>query len=182
MNKIVDVLDDRELLRLISDESDKNALAELYNRYRQSLGGFLRGKLYQDKLVDEVYNDVMLTVWQKAQTFRGESKVSTWIYGIAYRICLSHVRKELKHTEKKAEAFEFDAIAQEEESELVEQLRVAVTELSEDHRSVVELAYFHGHSLAEIADVVQCPENTVKTRLYHARQKLKAIIESNIVK
>jgi len=53
-------IEDHELLVLIAENRDRQALAELYDRYRHSLGGFLRRKLYQDKLVDEVYNDVMM--------------------------------------------------------------------------------------------------------------------------
>ena len=169
-------LEDQEILNLIASQRDKMALAELYDRYRHSLGGFLRRKLFEDKLVDEVYNDVMLTVWQKAEGFRGDSKVSTWIFGIAYRICMSHSRKEHKHTANMS-GYEPEDIAEETESDLVEQLRAAVTELSEDHRTVIEMAYFYGNSLAEIAEIVGCPLNTVKTRLFHARQNLKTIIE-----
>jgi len=177
MNIALESLDDIELLKLIADHRDRSALEQFYNRYRSSLGGFLRRKLYQDKLVDEVYNDVMLTVWQKATGFRGDSKVSTWVFGIAYRMCLSYSRKEQKHTSN-TDAIEFDAVAIEQEPELVQLLRMAVTKLSEDHRTVVELAYFYGHSIIEIADVMQCPVNTVKTRLFHARQNLKSTIES----
>jgi len=175
MSSDLEDLDDIELLKLIADKQDREALAEFYNRYRQSLGGFLRRKLYQDKLVDEVYNDVMLTVWQKANVFRSESKVSTWVFGIAYRMCLSHSRKEQKHTAN-ANVVEFDTLAEEQEPEFAGEVRAAIRELSDDHRTVVELAYFHGHSIAEIADVMQCPVNTVKTRLFHARQNLKNII------
>ena len=169
-------VEDSQLLALIAEKRDKQALAELYDRYRHTLGGFLRRKLYQDKLVDEVYNDVMMTLWQKADTFRGDSKVSTWIFGIAYRTCLSHARKETKHTSNSAD-YELEEMAEDGESGLVESLRAAMTELSDDHRVVVEMAYFYGHSLTEISSMIDCPVNTVKTRLFHARKKLKTIIQ-----
>jgi len=170
-------IEDHELLVLIAENRDKQALAELYDRYRHSLGGFLRRKLYQDKLVDEVYNDVMMTLWQKADTFRGDSKVSTWIFGIAYRTCLSHSRKETKHTSNVVD-YELEDMAESGEPSLVEHLRAAITKLSDDHRTVVEMAYFYGHSIVEISEMVDCPVNTVKTRLFHARQKLKNIIQA----
>ncbi len=175
----ITTIDDRELLTLIAEKRDKQALAELYERYRHSLGGFLRRKLYQDKLVDEVYNDVMMTLWQKADTFRGDSKVSTWIFGIAYRTCLSHSRKETKHTSVSVD-YELEEVADDGESGLVELLRAAITELSDDHRTVVEMAYFYGNSIAEIAIMMDCPVNTVKTRLFHARQKLKNIMQTEL--
>jgi len=169
-------LEDQALLDLIAAEQSKAALAELYDRYRHSLGSFLRRRLYQEKLIDEAYNDVMMTVWQKAANFRGDSKVSTWIFGIAFRTSLSLARKEQKHTSSAAD-FELDDMAQpQEEHSLQEQLRAAMGKLSTDHREVVEMAYFYGYSLAEISKMIDCPLNTVKTRLFHARQKLKQII------
>ena len=86
-----------QLLTRIAD-GDAQALAELYERYRGKLGSFLRNKLFEEKLADEVYNDVMYVVWEKAGEFRGASRVSTWIFGIAFRTCLAHGRKEQKHS------------------------------------------------------------------------------------
>ena len=171
-----ETLDDLELLKLISDERSKLALTEFYDRYRHSLGGFIRQKVYQDKLVDEIYNDVMLTVWQKADQFRSESKVSTWIFGIAYRMCMAQSRKEMKHTENMGEV-EFDDMPakqhEENETEMIDQLRCATSKLGDAHRTVIELTYFQGHSLTEVAEIMRCPVNTVKTRLFHARNNLK---------
>ncbi len=178
-------LRDEQLLERIALQRDKLALAELYDRYRHSLGSFLRRKVYQDKLVDEIYNDVMMTVWQKADSFRGESKVSTWIFGMAHRICMSHSRKEMKHTQNMT-SVEFDEIQSqpnqnEAESEMVDQLRIATAKLGENHRTIVELTYFQGHSLSEVAEIVGCPLNTVKTRLFHARQNLKSYLRKYAV-
>lgn len=170
-------LDDLDLLKRIGEQQDKLALAELYDRYRHSLGSFIRRRVYQDKLVDEIYNDVMLTVWQKAASFRGESKASTWIFGITHRICMSQSRKEMKHTQNMSDV-EFDDMQSKpsednNEGDLIDQLRIATSKLKENHRVVIELTYFHGHSLIEIADIIGCPINTVKTRLFHARNKLR---------
>lgn len=176
IEKPIAELEDQQLLDLIGGQRDKSALAELYSRYRHSLGGFLRRKLFEDKLVDEVYNDVMMAVWNKSEGFRGESKVSTWIFGIAYNVCLSHSRKEQKHQVNRTDDA-FDDQAEYEDSNLVEHLRAAITELSSDHQTVVEMAYFYGHSMAEISKMIDCPLSTVKTRLFHARQKLKSIMQ-----
>lgn len=170
-------LEDQKLLYLIAQERDKQALAELYDRYRHPLGGFLRRKLYETKLVDEVYNDVMMTIWKKADGFRGDSKVSTWIFGIAYRTCLSHSRRETKHTSG-AVSYELEKVPTKTESDLVGQLKAAITKLSDDHKTVVEMAYYYGHSIAEISVMIDCPVNTVKTRLFHARKNLKDIIQT----
>lgn len=177
-------LDDNELLALIGTNRDRDALTELYNRYRLPLGHFIQREMSGTKLVEEVYNDVMLVVWNKASGFRGESKVSTWIFGIAYRTRLTHSRKESRHDHCGTGEF-MDNVQIEDESDLEtrtsvsEALHAAMIELSKDHRAVIELAYFHGYSTAEIADIVGCPKNTVKTRLFHARNKLKAMLEAD---
>jgi len=111
--------------------------------------------------------------------FQAKSKVSTWIFGIAYRTCLSHMRKETKHTDRTNE-YEIDDIAQTQESSASEQVRASISELSEDHRTVIELAYYFGHSIAEISEIVDCPTSTVKTRLFYARQHLKSSIEAQL--
>ncbi|MEM7360067.1 MAG: RNA polymerase sigma factor [Pseudomonadota bacterium] len=176
----IDSLDDEQLLVLIGRGRDKIALAELYDRYRHNLGNYLRRKMHQDSLVDEIYNDVMHLVWQKADEYRGDSTVKTWIFGIAYRLCLERSRKESKHNQNRA-GVEFDDIPSsageiQKRIELNEVLRKATEKLGESHRVVIELAYFHGYNLEEIADIVESPVNTVKTRLFHARQNLRAII------
>lgn len=175
-------LDDLGLLEQIANARNREALAVLYDRYRPSLGGFLRRKLIAEKLVDEVYNDVMYTVWTNATEFRNESKVSTWIFGIAYRICLSQSRKETRHLQHRIDVDfdqEIDPGANTHALELQQVLRRAVAELSAEHRTVVELAYFYGHSIEEIAAIMQCPANTVKTRMFYARQKLKGIVTAH---
>lgn len=121
----------------------------------------------------------MLTVWRKASSFKGKSKVSTWIFGIAYHTSLSLGRKESKHTDKTQEHV-IEDIAQSEESDASEHVRAAITSLSENHRTVIELAYYYGHSVAEISDIIDCPASTVKTRLFYARQHLKTSIEKQL--
>jgi len=178
-------LRDEELLLRIGEHQDREALALLYDRYRHSLGGFLRRKLRESRLIDEVYNDVMFTVWNKADTFRGDSKVSTWIFGIAYRTCLSHARKESRHSDQ-IDEFEIDQIAEnsqdysDQNDDITDSLNSAISELSEDHRTVIELAYFIGNSIVEIAEIMACPVNTVKTRLYHARLHLKTNLQDQL--
>lgn len=171
---------DRDLLDRISKDQDREALSKLYERYRNPVGSFLFNKLRgEQKLVDEVFNDVMLIVWRKAASFQAKSKVSTWIFGIAYRTSLAHMRKESKHTDKMQE-FEVNDMAESQESDVSETVRASITQLSNHHRSVIELAYYHGHSIAEISQIIDCPVSTVKTRLFYARQHLKTCIEKHI--
>ena len=171
-------IEDDKLLILIGNRQDRSALAELYERYRQPVGRFLLRGLRESKLVEEIYNDVMLTVWNKADSFRGESKVSTWIFAIAYRQRMSHSRKESKHEHAGQKELQY-ALEPEENLMLTETIEAAMMELSKQHRAVIELTYFHGYRTTEVAAILRCPQNTVKTRLFHARKKLRATLETD---
>lgn len=176
-------LDDNRLLTLIGTDRDRKALAELYSRYQLQITRFLQRYTESRILIEEVYNDVMLTVWRKADGFRGDSKVSTWLFAIAYRTRQSHSRKENRHNHVEYDDYMVDAIAEEQaedesQASVNEDLQAALLELSEEHRTVIELTYFHGYSTTEVADIVRVPQNTVKTRLFHARKNLKAALEA----
>ena len=176
-------MSDAELVSCIADNRDRDALAVLYQRYSSSLAGFIARKLPDQRLVDDVYNEVMFTVWEKAPSFRGDSKISTWIFGIAYRICLNQMRKEAKHMknmdEQELDELPMKSVSSDEKNDQLAALKTAMLNLSEEHRQVTELAYYMGNSVAEIAAIMQCPVNTVKTRLYHARLQLKKYVTLN---
>ncbi len=182
-NKLTE-LEDQQLIDLIAGHQDRDALTEIYARYRHNIGSYIRRRVFEPKLVDEIYNDVMFAVWQKAGSFRADAKVSSWIYGIAYRVCLTHVRKEQKHT-KDSSDIDFDSLPEKVEQEnalqedRLDQIKRAMAQLKELHRDVIELAYFDGHSLEEISQILKLPLNTVKTRLFHARQKLKTMVDKD---
>jgi len=91
-------LKDDELMVLIGEKRDGIALTTLYERYKDSLGRFLLRGMRDKHLLEEVYNDVMMTVWNRASSFRGDSKVSTWVFAIGYRARSASFRKEDKHT------------------------------------------------------------------------------------
>ena len=157
---------------------DGAALKELYFLYHRRLARFLTRLTTRTEVAEEIINDTFWVVWQRAGDFRGASLVSTWILGIAYRRAL----KTLQRLRPKL-AVEDDGSAEPSEepwqhAELSEWLSVALARLPRDQRTVLELAYTLGHSCEEIAAIVECPVNTVKTRMYHARRKLKVLLEA----
>lgn len=126
-------------------------------------------------------NDTMLVVWRKAHTYNLRSTVSTWIFAIAFRKAL----KALKRLDDPVDADTDDDDASPgglgPDSELMQQeLRVllshAMSSLSAEQRAVVELTYYQGCAYREIAVIMGCPVDTVKTRMFHARRKLKALL------
>lgn len=178
--------EDQELIRAIAEDRSKVAMEQLYVRYRTKVAGFLRRLTQDQSLIEEVYNDVMWKVWEKADQFKGESKVSSWIFTIAYRDCLRLIRKQrMKHMlydtfGNYEEQEEFDShIGYLPDIENHELIQKALATLPAKQRIAVELCYHQGYSTEEIGHIADCPTNTVKTRLFHARQKLRAYIEKH---
>ncbi len=171
---------DRELIERISSARDHTAMEILYVQYRPRLGGFLRRLTYDNSLIEEAYNDAMLKVWHKAHQYQGQSKVSSWVFSIAYRTCLRMVQKQKLRQSVQDVFGQSDLPRSTSLYESVEQADLigsALEILSAKHRLVIELSYFSGYSTEEVGQIVQCPANTVKTRLHHARKKIRAFVE-----
>jgi RNA polymerase sigma-70 factor (ECF subfamily) len=166
---------ERALLARIAQQ-DSAAMKELYLLYHRRLARFLMRLTSRYDLAEEIINDTFWVVWQHAGDFRGASRVSTWILGIAYRRGL----KTLRYAGPAPMEFDVEAEAASDEpaqqEELNEWLDVALRRLPLEQRMAIELAYHVGHSCEEIASIMQCPVNTVKTRMFHARRKLKNLL------
>ena len=154
---------------------DRGAFSELYRLYHPRLYGYLRRLLPNPATAEEVLDDVMLVVWKDARKFRGDAAVSTWVIGIAYRKALTAMRAERRYQAPLDRSADVSAVAGV-SSHHDEWIRAALRQLSPDHRQVVELTYFSGFSYQEIATIVNCPVNTVKTRMFHARRRLKVLL------
>jgi len=175
--------DEVDLIHRVADK-DGTAFDLLYRAYCPRLRRFIGRVTRRPQIVDEIVNDTMLVVWRKASTYNLRSNVSTWIFGIAFRRAL----KSLKAIDN---AVEFDpdqctaSSSLGPEGMLLQQetrawLAHALNALSHDHRTVLELTYFEGHSCAEIAEMMRCPVSTVKTRMFHARRRLRSLIASDV--
>lgn len=160
---------------------DRAAFASLYRNYHPRLWRFLERMTRSPHLVDEIINDTMLVVWRKAHTYDLKSKVSTWIFAIAWRKALkamkrAHRMQAVSLPEDIADSALAGPDSLLQRQQLGAVLRRALTKLSANHRAVVELAYFNEFAYREIAQIMQCPVDTVKTRMFHARLKLKVLL------
>lgn len=168
--------DDAALLRRVS-AGDKAALAVLYREYHRRLVRFLGRFTRRDDVIEEVVNDTFMIVWQKAAEFRGRSRVSTWLMGIAYRVALKALRQGGLPTEPLSSWPDGEPMAEPVAAhEVVDWLTKGMTRLAPEQRMVLELAYVMGHSLEEIAEIADCPISTVKARMFHARVKLRNLM------
>lgn len=158
---------------------DRAAFQRLYYLFHRRLARFLLRLTRRPDVAEEIINDTMLAVWQGAADFRGDSRVSTWIMGIAYRRALKALSRE-RDVEAGAELLEtlqpLEAGAPEglaHGAELADWLEAALARLSPEHRLVIELAHVLGLSCQEISEITDTPVNTVKTRMFYARQRLQ---------
>jgi RNA polymerase sigma-70 factor, ECF subfamily len=169
---------DRELLRLVAAR-DSTALQQLYMEYYRRLLQFLSRLSSQRDALEEAINDTFWIVWRKAAEFRGDSRVSTWIMGIAWRCALKALRRN-SDTSAEALAQSMPTEMPVAESFLVEErsewLAHGLATLPFEQRATLELAYFVGHSCEEIATIMDCPVNTVKARMFQARIKLRNLL------
>ena len=165
-------------------DGDASAFEALYRCYHPRLARFLARMLRRPQMVEEVLNDTMMVVWQKGQSFEGASKLSTWIFGIAYRKALNARSRNDEPVEDLdwMERVSGDPTPEEELAQARRRtiLWDAINELSADHRAVLDLTYNHEMGYTEIASIMGCPVGTVKTRMMHARLHLKKRLAGNL--
>lgn len=170
--------EERELLVRIAEKREQAAFRELYGIYYQRLTRLLSRMSMRREDVEEVVNDTFWVVWTKARDFRGASQLSTWIIGIAYRRALNTLRRErLRPVGTEPIGEDIAAVASSAQGEERSQwIKHGLDKLPLEQRMALELAYTLGHSCEEIATILDCPVNTVKTRLFRARETLKQIL------
>jgi len=171
--------DELNLIRRVV-RRDRQAFETLYHRYSPVVYRYLWKLIRQREIVEEALNDVMMVVWETASRFNGTSRLSTWILGIAHNKALKararFTRFDAKVQEAAPDGVEpsgpEDAWAQ---RELASSVAQAIDSLPPEQAAVVELTFYHDLSYAEIAKIVGCPVNTVKTRMLHARRRLASL-------
>jgi len=174
---------ERELLERVKMH-DLDAFERLYRIYQPRLARFLTNLVKRPQLVEEVLDDTMMVVWNTAGSFRGTSKLSTWVFAIAYRKAL----KARMRWPDPLEDQQFDnrvgndaaPDAELERSRIRNALVDAMEGLSAEQRAVVDLTYFHDLGYREIAEILGCPVDTVKTRMFHARRRLRQALSGTL--
>ncbi|MCC7273669.1 MAG: sigma-70 family RNA polymerase sigma factor [Alphaproteobacteria bacterium] len=162
---------------------DRAAFKALYERFQRPLFGFLLRMVKDQAMANELLNDVMLDVWRSASSFEGRSSAGSWIFGIAHNkaISLLRRRREDQMPEDAAESLVDDAATPAETAEQADLGRVMrrlLDKLSPEHRAVLQLTYYQDMSVQEIAVSLDCPVNTVKTRMFYGRQRMRELLSA----
>lgn len=182
---------DEDLLRRFN-EGDADAFAELVARFERPLYNFILRSVRRRDRADELLQDVFMKVVQRSSDFKGNSKVSTWIYTIARNLCIDHSRKMVFRRHKSLDApgrstgsdegptlldRQASEDAKPDRAALAEDLKAriaaAVEELPEEQKDVFLMRHVQGMKFKEIAEVVGVPENTVKSRMRYALERLQ---------
>jgi RNA polymerase sigma-70 factor (ECF subfamily) len=173
------VKDEAALINSVA-AGDLRAFETLYRIYHSRLTRFLLNILRRPQMVEEVLNDTMMVVWRRADSYNHASKVSTWVFAIGYRKALKALKRMDEPVEDKfAEMRESPEAGPDREldrRQLGEALAGAMAGLSAEQRTVVDLTYFHEMGYREIAEVMDCPVDTVKTRMFYARRHLRGML------
>jgi len=160
---------------------DRDAFAELYRQLERPLFGYLMKLVRERDMAEDVLSETMLEVWRQAGRFEGRSSVSTWVFSIAHHRAVSRFRKRRESAldEGYAATIADDAPMPDQRVQAMGMSRLLtrlMEQLSFEHREVIHLAYYQEFSVQEIADALGLPPNTVKTRMFYARQRLKALL------
>jgi RNA polymerase sigma-70 factor, ECF subfamily len=178
--------DPRELIAAVASGSQA-AFAALYSAQQPAMVRYATGLLAGDRetaadAVDEAFFDI----WRSAARYAGEGSAEGWIRHIVRNKAIDLIRKNrerLASSDDEAAAFEARADEADTPADHAEtismgdELRRQLARLSSEHRETVWLCYFEEKPLAEIAAIMDCPENTVKTRLFHARRQLRTLLQ-----
>ena len=163
-------------------QGDRRAMQVLFGRHQVKVYRFLVRMTGDAAMADDLVSECFFEVWRKAASFEGRSQVSTWLLGIARFKALSAARRR---TEDQLDEFAAETIEDESDSPetvLAKQdtgaiIRDCLSQLSADHREIIDLVYYHEKSVEEVAEVVGIPCGTVKTRMFYARKRMAELLK-----
>ncbi len=162
---------------------DQAAMRYLFARHQTSVYRWLVRIVRDEALAEDILSEVFLDLWRRAASFEGRSSVSTWLLAIARYKALSALRRR-RDDQLDDELAESicdpcaDAETMLQEKDRDERLIAALRRLSDEHREIIDLVYYHGRSVKEVAAITGLPAGTVKTRMFYARRKLADAVKA----
>jgi RNA polymerase sigma-70 factor (ECF subfamily) len=172
---------DEELLTSIAG-GDKRALGLLLARHKVRVYRFALRLINDASVAEDLVSETFFEVWRHAGRFEGRSRVSTWLLGITRNLALTILRRRSTEEPDDGVAELIEDSGDNPETALHKAQRSSVlahclTRLSPAHREIIDLVYYHGKSIDEVAEIVCIPHNTVKTRMFYARTQLGKLLK-----
>jgi len=166
---------------------DRAVFSALFTEYLPRFVPYATGLLAGDKeAAEDVVHEAFMAIWQQAGHFTGKGSAEGWMRRIVRNKAVDWCRKQREvpmtdelQAQHYGQAGGLNPLEAAVQSDAAQHLRDALSLLSVEHREAVWLCYFEERSVAEISEFARCPENTVKTRLFHARKILRT---SNLLK
>ena len=176
-------MDEKQLVRQVLSGSD-SAIRLLITKYERLVMHMVARVVYDDMDREELCQDVFVKVISKLNGFNFDSKLSTWIATIAYRMAVNFTKKrKLDQVDLDEVSFKVGEEVEVTEREDMKQFILNLVEqLPVNYKTVLTLFYLDGFSYPEIVEVTGMPEGTVKNYIHRARIKLKKIVEDHAVK
>ena len=176
---------DENLIKAIA-AGDEGAMRTLYARHNVRVFRFISRLVTEPGTAEDLVSEVFIDVWTQAGRFEGRSQVTTWILSIARFKALSALhrrrRRDAELDEAAMELIEDAADSPEQtvlNSDLSAQLRTCLSQMSQEHREVIDLVYYREKTIEEVADIMGTPKNTVKTRIHYARKRLAGLLSTH---
>jgi len=174
---------DDVLIRNIA-RGDKRAMQVLFARHNVRVFRFIMRLIGPTAAAEDLVSEVFIDVWRKAGQFEGRSQVATWLLGIARHKALSHLRnRSFDHLDDDtAQGLEDPCDTPEtvcEKNDTGALLRRCLTQLSAAHREIIDLVYYHERPMQDVAQILEIPEATVRTRMFYARKHLAELLKSH---
>ena len=173
-------LSDKALVQLMADD-DKRALKLLYVRHHDRLRRFVMRLTGNESTADEVVNEVFLEAWRHAGEFEGRSQVATWLLAIARFKTISECRRRSESQLDEAAAAVIEdssdtpsiSLEKRERSDILQKCLAKLTPI---HREVINLIYYQGKKIEEVAQFTGAPVSTIKTRMHYARSRMAELL------
>lgn len=171
-----------EIVARIAD-GERQALDTLYQRYAQPLFGYLLTLTADRGLAEEILQDTFVAAWRAAERFEGRASVKTWLFSIARRQAHNSLRRRNLALTDDTALEQTPSDEPEPETALLQNadrqaLTGAIEQLRPVHREVLLLAFVHDLSYAEMADLLDVPLGTIRSRLSNARRLLRETLET----
>ena len=177
--QILNLDDDFSLIKRFID-GDDSTFNLLVLRHKEKVRNIIYLTLNNHELVDDIAQDVFITVYKNLKRFRFESQFTTWLYRITINKCKDHLRKikiRSIFTPIKDEEADFGYSTSPEEKDIAEIVRKGIDQLPDKLKIPLLLKDIEGLSYQEIAESIQCEIGTVKSRIFRAREGLRNILK-----
>jgi RNA polymerase sigma-70 factor, ECF subfamily len=178
-------LDDAELKVLLARvaQRDEAAFRRVYEAFARRVYAFVMHRMGDPAVAEEVVGDTLHEVWKRPDAYRGEARFSTWLLGIARHKIVDRLRSRGPEHEDIDEHLDLqdpdapDGLAQLAQGQLRAGVAACLDKLRDPHRECLYLVFYEDRSVAEVGALQAVPEGTVKTRLFHARAKIKQCLQ-----